>query len=150
MVEQTTQTNRCQTIWSLIQSKHWRRALPPQMRARPVRPQTETHTSWPAMQSEISQRPISSRAAADRSQSTGQLTGGLIPGAPPSLAPSQHEPPPLSWQPVLWAYLAQTHVHGESDIDCCSVCHRASKNSCLKLAETKWSHLITKCTLSKS
>lgn len=34
MVEQTTQTNRCQTIWSLIQNKD----LPPQMRARAAEP----------------------------------------------------------------------------------------------------------------
>lgn len=36
------------------------------------RAQTETHTSWPTMQNEISQRLVSSQAAADRSQLTGQ------------------------------------------------------------------------------
>lgn len=70
------------------------------------RAQTGTHTSWPAMRNEIPQRLVSSQAAADRSQLTGRLTGGLLPGAPPSLR--QHEPPLLSWEPVLCACLAQS------------------------------------------
>lgn len=144
MVNQTTQTNRCQTIWSLIQNKD----LPPQMRARAAEPRQE---HIPAGQ------PCGMKSPKDWFHHRQQLTdhnwqdgwqeGSFLGHLPPSGNMSHH----FCHGSLCYVLAWHSHVHGESDLLFPTVCHRASKNSCLKLAEIKWGQdfLIGKCTLSK-
>lgn len=149
MVEQTTQTNRCQTIWSLIQNKD----LPPQMRARAAElRQKHIPAGQPCRMKSPKERFHHKQQLTDSNWQDGWQEGSFLGFFPPSLALSEHEPPLLSWEPAVCVCLAQTHVHEESDLLFATVCHRASKNSCFKLAENQWSQnlLTAKCTLSES
>lgn len=83
MVEQTTQTNRCQTIWSLIQNKD----LPPQMRARAAEPrQKHIPASQPCRMKSPKERFHHKQQLTDSNWQDGWQEGSFLGFFPPSLS----------------------------------------------------------------